>query len=116
MPRKRKEPSEQDRLNSTLASFQVNAGQWYDFGSLCEKSGISASQGLAVYINACLNADKLIIESGQPNIESSDKLIIESGQPNIESLTDMKAQIMAEIKSEISSLIRSELGKYQGAA
>lgn len=91
---------------------------------MCEASGISASQGLAVYINACLNANKLIIESVESNIESVDKLIIESGQPNIESadkliiesVADMKAQIMAEIKSEISSLIRSELGKYQGAA
>lgn len=103
MPRKRKKPTEQERDNPTLASFQVNSGQWYDFGVLCESMGISASQGLALYINACLDAKKLIIESIRGlNIES-DNL------PNIESIiesADIKAELLKLVRNEISSHIQ----------
>lgn len=95
MPRKRKEPTEQERENPTLASFQVNAGAWYYFGTLCEKAGISASQGLTLYIMKCLENQELIIES--ENSEAVDPV-------EQSSLTDE----IADIKNRLEKLEKKQ--------
>lgn len=69
MPRKMKEPSDRDL--STLATFRITAGDWFDFGQLCDRFGSSASEALLIYIRNCLEREKLNLDSNLDSIDTN---------------------------------------------
>jgi hypothetical protein len=63
MVRNRNKPT--DPNDSTLASFRIRAGDWYEFGLLCDQHGISASEAIKSYIQFAMRSGTVSIDDCQ---------------------------------------------------